>query len=250
MSVTTQLPDDWDRHWTAFGEASEMGPSTKFRKRLVVELLAEAGLTEQSAVLDIGSGRGVLTESIIEAFPGVQAMGIELSATGVAEASRRLPQARFYQRNLLENVDPSNLPSEKATHAVCSEVLEHIDDPAALLRNAAQYMGPGCRLVVTVPGGPMCGFDRHIGHRRHYSPDSLRRLLESAGFDGVSAYGTGFPFFNLYRLVVTLRGDRLVADVTGPPSMLMRSAMAVFDFLFRFNLRSRGWQIVAVASKK
>ncbi len=32
-----------------------------------------------------------------------------------------------------------------------------------------EYLAPGCRLVVTVPGGPRSAFDRHIGHRRHFS---------------------------------------------------------------------------------
>jgi 2-polyprenyl-3-methyl-5-hydroxy-6-metoxy-1,4-benzoquinol methylase len=36
---------------------------------------------------------------------------------------------------------------------VCSEVLEHVDRPRELLANAAAYLAPGCRLVVTVPGG-------------------------------------------------------------------------------------------------
>ena len=55
--------------------------------------------------------------------------------------------------------------------------------------------------VVTVPGGPMSAFDRHIGHRRHFSPDDLRAVLLAAGFQVERTTGVGFPFFNLYRLV-------------------------------------------------
>ena len=92
---------------------------------------------------------------------------------------------------------------------MCSEVLEHLDDPATLLGNALPNLAPGCRLVVTVPGGPRSAFDRHIGHRRHYNRRDLRRLLEGVGLrvDGVIA--AGFPFHTLYRLAVILRGERL-----------------------------------------
>ncbi len=143
----------------------------------------------------------------------------------------------------------AEIPGERATHAVCTEVLEHIEDPAILLRNAAEYMAPGCQLIVTVPGGPMCEFYRHIGHRRHYTTDSLGEVLGRAGFQVTHTYAAGFPFFNLFRVAITLRGDKLVADATGKPSGPMRAAMALFDFLFRFNLRRWGWQILAVARK-
>jgi hypothetical protein len=60
----------------------------------------------------------------------------------------------------------------------------------------------------------------------------------------------GFPFFNLYRLVVIGRGSRLATDVAdGSTSRIAVAAMRVFEVLFRFNLRrSRwGWQNVAIA---
>jgi len=41
-------------------------------------------------------------------------------------------------------------------------------------------MAPGCRVIITVPGGPMTLFDKHIGHRKHYSSQELRLLLRAA----------------------------------------------------------------------
>jgi hypothetical protein len=140
-----------------------------------------------------------------------------------------------------------------ATHAVCSEVLEHVDEPSALLRNARAYLAPGCRIVVTVPGGPMSAFDRHIGHRKHYTAESLSVLLGDAGFEVERAMAVGFPFFNLYRLVVVSRGERMVTDLTRRDgtvaSPAARLGMAIFRALLWLNLPlSRlGWQIVGVA---
>jgi hypothetical protein len=76
----------------------------------------------------------------------------------------------------------------------------------------------------------------------------LRKLLKSCGFEVEICYGAGFPFFNLYRLLLTMRGDRLIGDVSGPPSLVVRLGTAVFDRLFRLNfIRRWGWQTVAVA---
>ena len=75
------------------------------------------------------------------------------------------------------------------------------------------YLARGCRVVVTVPGGPMSAFDRSIGHRRHFTPDSLSQILRESGFRVESAQRAGFPFFNLYRLVVIARGEAVTHDV-------------------------------------
>ena len=139
-------------------------------------------------------------------MPRAQFLGLELSHTGVEIATRRVPAARFLPRDLLARATPDDGVDFRATHALCSDVLEHLDDPALLLRHAAAYMAPGCKLVVTVPGGWYSAFYGHIGHRRHYTPAELSDLLENAGFAVERVCAAGFPFFNIYRMLVTLRG--------------------------------------------
>jgi hypothetical protein len=62
----------------------------------------------------------------------------------------------------------------------------------------------------------------------------------------------GFPFFNLYRLVVILRGKTLIADAAASSrasmSLLARTVMRVFEILFKVNLPNSpwGWQMVAI----
>jgi SAM-dependent methyltransferase len=240
--------DDWDAHWSAYAEAAARNPAQEYRRRLVLQLLAEDGSPER--LLDIGSGTGDLALSLRHAFPDADVVGLELSAAGVAVAQEKVSEAVFLQRNLLEDGEPEEGFRGWATHAVCSEVLEHVDDSGRLLANALPYLAPGCLLVVTVPGGPMSAFDRHIGHRRHYRPAELRELLETAGFSVERATGAGFPFFNLYRLVVILRGRRLVADAErGGAGRVARLTMQMFESLFRLNLASSpwGWQTIALA---
>ena len=104
------------------------------------------------------------------------------------------------------------------------------------------------RVHRSLPGTSLFGLE--LSHRRHYTPQSIRQLLRSAGFIVVRVDRAGFPFFNVYRLIVIGRGTRLAADVAdGSTSRFARAGMLVFEVLFRFNLRrSRwGWQNVAIA---
>ena len=98
---------------------------------------------------------------------------------------------------------------------------------------------------MTVPAGPMSAFDHFIGHRSHYDRTSIARVLDAAGFKVEAVKLAGFPFFNLYRLVIILLGKRLMAGT------LASLAMALFRILFQFNLAnsSLGWQILAVARR-
>jgi 2-polyprenyl-3-methyl-5-hydroxy-6-metoxy-1,4-benzoquinol methylase len=251
------VPDnDWDHHWDAYGEAAEGNPANIYRRRLLLNFLGRppAGAT----VVDIGSGQGEFALDLQRRYPDLDIWGVEYSAAGVArsqaQASAEGLPTRFRQADLLE---PTSLATDQApaTHAICSEVLEHVDDPTTLLRNARTLLAPGCRLVVTVPGGPRSAFDHHIGHYRHYTASALRTVLVDAGFTVDRVYRAGFPFFNLYKLAVIARGKRLIADVERrepggrsiPGESLMRS---VFTFGFRHSLDDfpLGWQMAAVAT--
>jgi len=99
----------------------------------------------------------------------------------------------------------------------------------------------------------MSAFDKHIGHRKHWTGQEIEILLREAGYTPEHVSGVGFPFFNLYRCLVILRGKKLISDVgtgtTNQSSWAARAAMAAFYQLFRLNLNSsrRGWQMVATA---
>lgn len=251
--LTHVTADNWEQHWANYSDGAEHNPAQRYRRQIIGKLMSAQGCSDACHILDLGSGQGDLARDLRAAFPEAEIAGIELSAIGVALASAKVPGVRFFQGDLLE---PSGVvaPLRSWAHfAVCSEVLEHLDDPGLFLNNSSEYLAPGGMLIVTVPGGPMSEFDRHIGHRRHYTPRTLRRLLEDSGFTVDLATTAGFPSFNLYRCVVILRGSSLITDVNsrsrGVTSILARAVMAMFRPLFALNLFGTrlGWQIVAVA---
>jgi hypothetical protein len=68
----------------------------------------------------------------------------------------------------------------------------------------------------------------------------------------VTVQASGFPFFNLYKLTVLIRGQRLSEDINNFNSgsaKIATAVMRIFGFLFRLNLRRGrlGWQLVAFA---
>ena len=251
MNLAEAPHDDWDRHWNEYADTAKTNPAQRFRRRLVIDLLRLG--SAPSRVLDIGCGQGDLIADLHRAHPNAELSGVDYSESGIQIARTKVPGARFFTRDLVQGGKPPEGLAGWATHAVCSEVLEHVDDPETLMRNAGAYLAPGCRLVVTVPGGPMSAFDQHIGHRRHFSPEELATVLTHAGFELEKVTGAGFPQFNLYRLLIIRRGKRLVTDVSstnaGLSLMAARAGMAAFRAFFALGtIESRhGWQTVVVA---
>ncbi len=244
--------DQWDDHWKRYAHSAQANPAQAFRRNLVFRLLESAGAENESLILDIGCGSGDLLAALSERYPNASLAWIDASRAGLHETQSKLPTATLRECDLGNpEVDPGALGGW-ASHAVCSEVLEHVDDPARLLTNAAEFMKDGAALVLTVPGGPMSAFDRHIGHRRHFTAAMLEEILEDAGFEVVKAIAAGFPTFNLYRLAVVLRGGKLIADVGGEPGFLARTVMGLFSLLLPLSLFDSpwGWQIAALAMKK
>jgi len=249
----TSARDNWDRHWEEYSDTAAQNPAQHYRRELILSLLGASGSGDGMRIIDIGSGQGDMAAAIRARFPSARVMGLELAHSGVEISRRKVPGATFVQRNLLDQTEPMKDQLGWATHAVCSEVIEHLDDPELLLRNVQPYMAEGCRLIVTAPGGPMSAFDKHIGHRKHWRASEIEILLRRAGYTLDHVSGVGFPFFNLYRCLVILRGKKLISDVGAGPStgasLAARAAMAGFHWLIRPGLNSSrwGWQMIARA---
>ena len=85
----------------------------------------------------------------------------------------------------------SHVPDKAASAAVMIHVLDHLLDPVATLRELRQKLKPGATLLL-VTHDESSLLRRLIGwrwpafclqHPQIYNPESMRRLLEAAGFD-------------------------------------------------------------------
>lgn len=81
------------------------------------------------------------------------------------------------------------LRDECLDSVLCSQVLEHVPDPAAALREFHRCLRPGGALVLSVPHLAYLHNEPHDYFR--YTKHGLRVLLERAGFDTVSIEPAG-----------------------------------------------------------
>jgi SAM-dependent methyltransferase len=247
--------DDWDAHWEHYAESAGENPAQQMRHGIIARLLCADAGKGSMRIFDLGSGQGDLIKKLQVLLPNASFVGAELSESGVEISRRKVPSATFLVADLFEPPAALTAFTGWATHAICSEVLEHVDDPVEFLKRSQPYLAPNARLIVTVPGGPMSAFDRNIGHRQHFDRSKIRSVLERAEYCVEQTYLAGFPFFNLYRLLVIARGKRLAQDVeskfgaasSGPAGF----AMKLFRMLFHANLLDSafGWQVIATARK-
>jgi 2-polyprenyl-3-methyl-5-hydroxy-6-metoxy-1,4-benzoquinol methylase len=118
------------------------------RLNFIIEVL-RARLPKGAEVLDVGCGNGVISRSLGE--NGFNVRGIDVSDKAIAKARslNTLPNVRF------EVVSAEQLVAEGSRYyaVICSEVLEHLEDPGRLLQVLNQSLHPEGILVVTVPNG-------------------------------------------------------------------------------------------------
>ena len=249
QSLDNQRADNWDAHWLSYAESAEKNPAQKLRRNVILSYIPD----DTKRILDIGSGQGDLLLDISVKCPKSELYGIEYSQGGIVEAQRKLPRGTFIQHDCLL---PLNYDLPTFDVAICSEVLEHVEKPSIFLKNIVSLIKPLGFLLVTVPSGPKSAFDTYIGHRKHYTKKELIGLLDSSGYEVTTCRAIGFPFFNIYKLIVILRGKKLITDVAKTQgkttSKLALFVMWCFDILFKFNIDAipLGWQLIAIAVPK
>jgi SAM-dependent methyltransferase len=97
-------------------------------------------------------------------------------------AMRRLKQD--LGRGCFVVADVMRLPFKRGvfSHAVCSEVLEHVEDDRMALKELSRVMRPSGRLIVTFPHRKFYFAidDRFVGHLRRYELSEMENRLEEA----------------------------------------------------------------------
>jgi SAM-dependent methyltransferase len=126
-------------------------------------------------VLDYGCGHGATADRL-------RRLGYRVTVTDVAATA--LDACR---RRGLPVVDPNDLgpPGDGYDLALACDVLEHVEDDAALLRRLRDALQPGGLVLVTVPAYEFLwsGEDYVSEHVRRYTRRRLASVLRASGFE-------------------------------------------------------------------
>jgi glycosyltransferase involved in cell wall biosynthesis len=137
-------------------------------------------------VLELGAGIGNLTMHLARNRKLYVATDIDTEHMGrLRTRFQERPNIAVLGCDLQRTTDFEPLLDAGIDSVVCLNVLEHVADDEAALRNVCSVLQPGGRAVILVPYGTgLYGtLDEVLGHFRRYSEDELRSRLRAAGFD-------------------------------------------------------------------
>jgi SAM-dependent methyltransferase len=221
-----------DRHWW-YAE----------RRRILASLLhTEIRQWGDLIALDIGAAGGGNTRVLRAA--GAFAVPVEYGPEGAEAArDRGLPAVRG---------DAGGLPFTTAAAGliVAFDILEHIEDDAAVLGEFARVLRPGGRLWVAVPCDMSLwsDHDRAVGHVRRYDRTELVEKVVAAGFEVQDVWSWNV----LLRPVVNLRRRRAQGSDLGEIGRFTNWALARIIAMERylpFVRRRSGVSLILIARR-
>lgn len=151
---------------------------------LIKRYLGNAG-----KILDMGSGRGVLTVEIAKNLPHSKIVGIDINKEKVNTANR-LVKNIMLKNCSFEKIDIFDMNINNTFDSVVSiDVLEHIEDDLGILKKIYNLLNINGKLIIHVPnkyrnlfGFQRINFDIEGHIRPGYMLEEIENLLISANF--------------------------------------------------------------------
>lgn len=224
-------------------------------KIALFERLLGDGLRDRQ-VLDYGGGAGFMAVRCAEQGASVTLVDAEASALETARLLAR-------KRGVPDRVDticaesfPTELTARRFDVVIVKDVIEHIPDDQALLHELARCQGPGGRLLLSTQNSwslnyllegsyrrwwcgehDWCGWDPT--HLRFYTPRSLKRLLDRAGYVPKRWRGVFVIPYNILSWLFLLKRE------------IVLTGLRKFDLMFggTFPFSRCGWNVVVLAER-
>jgi 2-polyprenyl-3-methyl-5-hydroxy-6-metoxy-1,4-benzoquinol methylase len=154
----------------------------------------------EDTVVDVGCGFG---EACVAAGErGVEVIGIDIEPELIDRVRKRMlsvPARSF--RGVVNDAHVLPLADATASVVICTEVLEHVDDPSAVLAELVRIGRPGAQYLITVPDpasesvmravAPSWYFQKPI-HQTVFEHEHLDSIVRASGLTIECRTGCGF----------------------------------------------------------
>jgi len=201
-------------------------------------------------LLDVGAGSGVFSTMLTGEGRAERAICVDPNYEDEF-VGRRRDDAVSYVRSV-DDVD--------ADTVLMIDVIEHVDDDVALIRDYAARARPGTRFVISAPAFQFLwsSHDEALDHRRRYRLADVERVVAQAGLAPRRSryfFGILFPAAAAISAAERARGNAAAAQASRlkpAPAWLNQSLVAIHDVerltLFPFN-RFAGVSAMCLAEK-
>jgi len=220
MSTATQNVDPSEIAKFADLASRWWDPDSEFRplheiNPLRLAYIEQQGPVADQKVIDVGCGGGILTEAM--AARGAQVTGIDLGKKALAVARlHALDSGQEIDYQLISAEDMAQAHPGEYDVVTCLEMLEHVPDPASVIRACATLVKPGGRVYFsTLNRNPKSFMLAVVGaeyllqllprgthqYEKFIKPSELNGWAESAGLSMHELMGLHYnPVFKSYKL--------------------------------------------------
>ena len=203
-----QLAHHWWDPNSEFKPLHEINP-------LRLDYIDRLASLEGKTVLDVGCGGGILSEGM--AGRGANVTGIDLGAKAIKVAKLHLLESGMHVT--YRKISVEGLAKEQPHHydiVTCMEMLEHVPDPASIVRSCAKLAKPGGAVFFsTINRNPKSYLFAVLGaeyvlnllpkgthdYAKFIKPSELARMARTAGLGVEEVIGMTYnPITKIYAL--------------------------------------------------
>jgi len=194
--------DDMEFHWWSYARSK------------IITTLIKSFVKPKSSILEIGCGRGIVVKGLRDA--GIDCYGVEIANVSPIQTIEK------YVHVGIDAVELPYIERQRYETILLLDVIEHIPEPAAFLKNLAKNFPNLLSVIITVPSRQelWSNYDEFYGHFIRYTPEMLEKISNELGW---SLKRKGYFFHMLYvpaLLMVKLKQKRKV--LLTPPQGVSR----------------------------